>query len=123
MQRLQHRADERGAPVRNPGGRIMTTRGPISWPNHHSQRTPSGAPMTTQATLVAKQIRSVLTDAYPDTKFSVRHYKHARSTTFVVSWMEGPSEESIKPKVELLARSVPFGSLYCSRGERWMVAS
>ena len=75
--------------------------------------------MISQATLVARQIRAVLADAFPSTKFSVRHYHHARSTTFVVSWMEGPSEEDIKPKVELLARSVPFGSLYCSRHERW----
>jgi hypothetical protein len=75
--------------------------------------------MTTKATLMAKQIRSTLKEAFPNTKFSVRHYNHARSTRFVVSWMEGPLEDEIKSKVELLARSVPFGSLYCSRREIW----
>lgn len=51
---------------------------------------------------VAKIVRKVLKEAYPDTKFSVRCHKYAGGASIDVRWLDGPTQKQVDAKVRYL---------------------
>lgn len=71
--------------------------------------------MSTAANLAGDRIRAILKQNFGDIKFHVRRYDRRMSTSYVISWTEGPYEDVIQALAQPCIHDVPFGSIYCSR--------